>query len=224
MSEDGRGSGIGRVRRLGALPRIRRVGEPNVLSDAATPNQLSTQISAPPAVRGGRREGPANALVTGEVAARPRSRFPAATTLIFLGFVALTAFRLVNEFADGLGTETPAASQAVAPGPVTFGTAVGDDCSVTSATGQFSAGSEVWWSAELATEQDRNADAMVVVRRDGLEIDREYVPADPSVGRWNLLCASAPVSERSPGTYRVEVWDGDMAILHAAGEYRVVSN
>lgn len=87
----------------------------------------------------------------------------------------------------------------------------------------FPAGTEVWWSAELSTEQAPEADAMVVVRRDGVEIDRQYVPADPSVGTWNLLCAAEPVQDGGSGLYRVEVWDGELVLLHAQGEYRVAA-
>jgi hypothetical protein len=219
-----------------------RVGEPNVLSDAATPNVLSTQAGRPkplPVNRSGQQvvlrpavptaAGSEGWLTTGQAAAPSRVRLPSFGTLIFLGFLAITAFRLVGEFASGITTPTagPVATSPAGPGggappgPITFGTGLGSDCDVTGLADEFGPADEVWWSAQLATMQPPEASAIVIVRRNGVEVDHQLVPPDASVGEWSVLCAGEPIDLHDPGTYRVEVWTKDESVLHAAGEYRV---
>lgn len=203
-----------------------RVGEPNVLSDAATPNQLSGIVTRPPNVQIGAREGSETWLATGAAApARSGVRLPSFGTVIFLGFLAITGFRLLGEFVQGLEQQTPGpttpAGPAQEPGTILFGTKTDGDCGVLETGTAFTAGAEVWWSAELATVQAPDAAVVVIVRRDGTEVDREDVPPDESFGRWSVLCSGAPVIETVAGTYRVEVWDEAVTTLHAAGEYRL---
>lgn len=220
-----------------AAMRPRRVGEPNVLSDAATPNVLSTPSTRPlaPAVT---RPAPFRAsgnpaeipqsnegwLATGQPAPAARRRLPSFGTLIFLIFLAITAVRVIGEMASSFvdPTTAPAGSSGgAAPGPISFGARQGSDCDVNGVSVEFGTETDVWWSAELATVQPPDAAALVIVRRDGAEVAREDIPADPSFGEWSVLCAVEPITLHDPGTYRVEVWNGDVTVLHAAGEYRI---
>ena len=100
-------------------PRPKRMGEPNVLSDAATPNVLSTPAARPltPAVNQstivatGRPSTPAPQanqgwLATSQPAAASRVRLPSFGTLIFLGFLVITAVRVIGEVASGITEPT----------------------------------------------------------------------------------------------------------------------
>lgn len=229
--------GVGR-----AAPRPRRVGEPNVLSDASTPNVLSTQAGRPQplVIRPVQGDTTARAaapvpqanrgwLATGQAVPAPRIRLPSFGTLLFVGFVAITAFRLLGEFTSGIASPTsepiattPAApGSSTTPGRVTFGTGQGSACRVLGEADEFGPDANVWWSAELSTTQPADAAAVVVVRRNGAEVDRQLVAPDTSSGEWSVLCAGEPIRLHDPGTYRVEVWSKDESVLHAVGEYRV---
>jgi hypothetical protein len=218
-----------------------RVGEPNVLSDAATPNVLSTQTRRPQPLAVGPMQSATFAptaprpqanegwLATGQAAPARRVRLPSVGTLIFLGFVAITAVRLLGQFASGITgpTTEPAVTapadpgSVVPPGPVTFGTGQGTDCDVTGVTAEFDRNTDVWWSAQLSTVQSAEASAVVIVRKGGEEVHRELVPPDTSFGEWSVLCAGEPLTLHEPGTYRLEVWNKEETVLHAAGEYVV---
>ena len=231
MSEDLR-------RRVRRTVRTQRVGEPNVLSDAAPPNTLSsmgerpasTQVGTGGGPRVGTREGTAGWLATGTAAATPRGRVPSIGTVIFLGFLAITGFRLFGEFVGGLATETPVVStpaspdQAVPPGTIAFGPNSDGNCGVVRSASSFPAGADVWWTASLSTKQAPDAEVVVIVRRDGAEVEREAVPPDPSIGAWSVLCSGKSINESSPGLYRVEVWDSAITTLHAVGEYTLVKS
>lgn len=213
-------------RRRGRI-RVRaagRVGDPNVLSNAATPNELSGMAAGPASVKVG-----ANIRTSQTAPAAPRSgvRLPSFGTLLFLGFLLLTGLRLLGEFAQGLAQETPVPTTAAAPdegsrpGPIVFGAKSDGDCGVLETAVEFIQGTAVWWSAQLPTVQSPDVAVVIIVRHDGSEVDREDVPPDPGSGEWTILCSGAPVFERSPGLYRVEVWDETMTVLQAAGEYRM---
>lgn len=218
------------------------MGEPNVLSDAATPNVLSTAAARPlaPAVNrsasSGRAAEPAVApqanqawLATGQPAPAARVRLPSFGTLIFLIFLAITAVRVIGEMASSFADPTPpppttspaGSGDSAAPGPISFGDRRGSDCGVAGLSVEFGPETDVWWSAELSTVQPVDAAAVVIVRRNGDEVEREDVPADPSFGEWSVLCAVEPIALHDPGTYRVEVWNEDVTVLHAAGEYNI---
>lgn len=221
MSEDLR-------RRVRRTVRTQRVGEPNVLSDAATPNTLSSMGGRPASVQVGTREGSAGWLSTGTTVNKSRTRFPSIGTLIFLGFLAITGFRLVGEFVRGLPAETPVATSPAAPGQTTepgsivFGSSSDGNCGVSGMQDEFAPGAEVWWTATLSTQQQPDAEVVVIVRLDGAEVDREAVPPDPSFGVWSVLCSGKPITESSPGLYRVEIWDPAITTLQAVGGYKVV--
>jgi hypothetical protein len=144
--------------------------------------------------------------------------------VIFLGFLAVTGFRILGSFAQGLPEESPAASrpassgQVARPGTVTFGTRA-EGCRVRDTSREFVHGTDVWWSAELLTVQSPRTIVVVIILRDGMEIDREVVPPDESGKTWSILCSGGPVAETAAGTYRVEVWDETVKIRHAVGEY-----
>jgi hypothetical protein len=166
-------------------------------------------------------------LATGETAARPRVALPSFGTLIILVFLAFTGFRLLGELVRGIDltpTVTNPPNQAIVPGSIIFGTASDGNCGVVEAAHDFVAGAEVWWSARLASQQRADAEVVVIVRRDGIEVDREVVPADPPFGAWSVLCAGAPVKENSAGLYLVEVWDSTVTTRHAIGEYRLTAS
>jgi hypothetical protein len=118
-----------------AFARPRQVGQPNVLSDAAAPNRLSTQTARPAAVligpaAAGQARASSPARPIGTTAARRGFRI-SLSTLIFLGFVLLTLFRIIGEMASRVPSETPRATSMAAesvslvatPGTVTFETA-----------------------------------------------------------------------------------------------------
>lgn len=240
MTDDDRQQGFrGRIR-PGRPQRVRKVGEPNVLSGAAVPNQLSSQAKQPESVTADTRPGahlvpvsvrpapaspaPGRAFPESDAPSGGR-RLPAIPTLVFLAFVALTAFRLLGQVLGGPAADptTAPGATAIAPGPVRFGTDVNDDCSVSGEASTFTAEADVWWSAEMATRQKATVTVVVIVRRDGAEIEREVVPPDDSGTTWSVLCSGAPVADEDGGTYRVEVWNQDVTILHAAGEYTVTT-
>lgn len=240
--DDSRQGIRGRIR-PGRTQRPRRVGEPNVLSGAAVPNQLSGQTGRPANVTTGPSPGaqpapvaaravpgtqaaPAPGRVIPQSDAPPAGRqLPAVPTLIFLAFVGLTAFRMLGQVLEGATPDPTLApgATAIAPGPVRFGTDLNDDCSVSGEATTFAPGVEVWWSAELATRQDGTTTVVVIVSRDGTEIEREVVPPGDSGDSWSVLCSGGPVADEDGGTYRVEVWSEGVTILHAAGEYMVAS-
>lgn len=221
--DDDSRQGIRARMRPGRAERPRKAGEPNVLTGAAVPNQLSGLTTQPANVTTGTRPGAQPAPVPARTTpATPAGRqLPAIPTLIFLGFVGLTAFRMLGQVLEGATTDpTPApGATAIAPGPVRFGTNLDDDCTVSGEAATFDAGADVWWSAEMATRQDATATVVVIVRRDGAEIEREVVPPDDSGTPWSVLCSGGPVADRDGGTYRVEVWSEGVTVLHAAGEY-----
>ena len=148
-----------------------------------------------------------------------------------IGFLVLTAVRLAGQFLEGTGSEplettSPGATVGSAPGPgsVIFGTGLSQFCGVSERADAFPAGVEVWWSAELSTVQEADADVVVIVRRDGVEIDRQTIPAEPESGKWLVLCAGEPIVEKVSGTYRVEVWDARVTAVQASGEFRVTAS
>ncbi len=247
MTDDDR-QGLRDRLRPGKPARTRRAGEPNVLTGAATPNQLSGQGTRAPDVRTGTSAGAEAAPVAVRPVTSPPAavnpmpaspapgrsipqsdapaggrRLPAIPTLIFLGFLGLTAFRLFGEFLEGVAVDsTPGpAATAVTPGQVRFGTGVDDDCSVTGEATDFTAPAEVWWSAEMATRQKASVTVVVITRRDGEEIEREVVPPDGSSATWEVLCSGGPVTDGDPGSYRLEVWNQEETVLQSAGEYTV---
>lgn len=244
MSED-----RGRRRTLGSLgagalgsgrrARPQKVGDPNVLSDAATPNRLSTEAVRPKSVPIGTREAVPGWTPPAGTAPQRSRRIPSLSTVLFVGFVIFTAIRFLGQAA---GESPPAAPVATSPGegPVStaspgaessqgpaepglimFGTGSDGDCGVTSAAVLFDVGADVWWSAQLSALQPPEAGAMVVVLRDTEEVSREKVPPDTSVGEWDVLCSTEPVAEQGGGDYRVEVWDLNSVVLLAVGEYRL---
>lgn len=209
--------------------------QPNVLSDVATPNRLSAESAGNSGGLPGTQASNARAtstqanvtpvggrgiVVPPGTAGRAGMRLPGLSTLIFLGFLALTAFRIVGEFVEGNATPTPdATSAASASGPVTFGTGTTEDCDVIGAGVEFDEGTDVWWSAKMSTVQPPAAAAVVIILRNGVQISREDVPADDSVGSWDVLCSSGPVVQHTKGRYRVEVWNGFRTRVLAAGDY-----
>jgi hypothetical protein len=248
MSED-----RGRRRRLGSLgagalgsggrARPQKIGDPNVLSDAATPNRLSTEAGRPKGLPVGTRETPTWTPATTAaptVRAPQRSRrVPSLSTVLFVGFVVFTAIRFLGQT---VGESAPVAPVATSPGDapgairssdpepslapaepgaISFGTGSDGDCGVTDDAIAFNVGTDVWWSAQLSAGQPPEAGAVVIVHRDDAEISRETVPPDTSVGEWDVLCSSEPVAEQGRGDYRVEVWDENTIELLAVGEYRL---
>jgi hypothetical protein len=240
MNDEGRRlRGLGR--RSAPTPDGRGSGpRPNELSGAAVPNVLEGQTrpsGAEPAVAtrpapasGVRPASPASAAGTGVAGSdggarrsiRPRlSVLANVPTLVFLGFLALTAVRMLGEMVEQGQPASPVSSApaAAAAGPVAFGTAAGEDCELVGAAVEFAEGEDVWWSAKLSKLQPADADALVITKRNGAVIARERVPAEPELGRWDALCSSAPVERNLAGRYRVEVWNGAMTELLAAGDY-----
>lgn len=148
-------------------------------------------------------------------------RLPSFGTLLFIAFAVYWAVRAFGNagFGEPAPTTAPAPGGGGAVGVVTFGTGLDDECTLIASGDRFPTAADVWWRAELATEQA--ADAAVVVRSylDESRIDRREVPAEPEFGEWDVLCAGEPVPGRQAGTYRVEVWDASETVLLATGGY-----
>ena len=241
MTDDTKRRGIRTRFGTGASNPAGQVGQPNVLTGAATPNRLSSEVARPvnvstvtqapttrlaatTTVRPGATPFDPDAPPTGR-------RAPTLQTLIVIGFLVLTGVRLAGQFLEGAGSDAPSATPptatlAPAPGPgsVIFGTGLSQFCGVTDRADAFTAGTDVWWSAELSTVQEPDAEVVVIVRRGSVEVQRETVPPEPSAGKWLLLCAGEPVVEKALGAYRVEVWDADVTELQASGEYRLIAD
>ena len=231
MSDDGRRRGFRGRRDAGGPAQAGSVPQPNVLSDASPPNRLltetapnagglgGTQASVTP-LSGPQVNGRGSVVGAGAGTDRARLRLPGLSTLIFLGFVALTAFRVLGEWAEQNVAPPPAAT-AVAAGPVAFGTRATDECEVIGAGVEFAEGADVWWSATMSSTQPPDAAVVVIVLRNGAVISREDVPADESAGDWDLLCSSGPIEQDLVGRYRVEVWNEARTVILAAGDYVV---
>jgi hypothetical protein len=156
-----------------------------------------------------------------DTAGRQRRRLPSFGTLLFIAFVVYWAIRALGNAGIGLPfpTTAPAPGGGGTVGTVTFGLALDDECGLTQPAGAFAIDADVWWRAELGSEQPPDAEAVVRTYRDGGQIERQEVPAEPEFGAWDVLCAGEPVAGNQPGTYRVEVWNGDESALLAAGSY-----
>ena len=229
MSDDGRRRRLRGRRDAGAPVQAGSVPQPNVLSDASPPNRLSTETAPNVGGLGGTgasvtpTTGPQvnsrGTVVPAGVSDRQGLRLPGVSTLIFLGFVALTAFRIVGEWVEQAADPPPAGTTAPAPGPVIFGTRATDECEVVGASVEFPEGADVWWSATMSTTQPPDAAVVVIILRNGVQATRENVPADESAGDWDLLCSSGPVEQDTAGKYRVEVWNEARTVVLAVGEY-----
>lgn len=224
--------------RLGTGPAnpAGRVGEPNVLTGAAVPNRLSSEVARPvnvstlaqaPTVRRAGTVAPRPGAVPTDLQEAPRGRrAPALQTIIVIGFIVVTAIRLASQFLGGASPGDPVATTppnpnvtVVAPGPITFGTAMDDDCGVTGTANQFGENTEVWWAADLPTEQSSKSVVVVLVLLDHEEVARDVWPPE-GTNSWTVMC-DGPLVKREVGNYRVEVWDEDLKVLQAAGEYEV---
>ena len=104
-------------------------------------------------------------------------------------------------------------------GSVSFGTSLGDSCTLAGNADSFRRGVDVWWRADLRTTRAASADALVATLHDGRQVGLEYFAADASRGVWSVLCADQPSVGVSVGTYVVEVWDGRRSILLAVGTF-----
>lgn len=157
---------------------------------------------------------------SGDTPARGR-RLPSFGTLLFIAFAIYWAVRAFGNagFGGADPTTAPAPGGGGAVGVVTFGTGLDDDCLLARTADRFPIAADVWWRADLNSEQA--ADAAVVVRsyRDEGQIDRREVPAEPGFGVWDVLCAGEPVPGYQAGVYRVEVWDATESMLLAVGGY-----
>jgi hypothetical protein len=89
-------------RRRRASRPVARPGEPNVLSNAATPNTLSTMGGGPRNAGGGSRDTGGNRAardprIDTEPTPRQRSASLSLGTLLVLLFIAITLFRIISE-------------------------------------------------------------------------------------------------------------------------------
>lgn len=76
--------------------RVARPGEPNVLSNAAKPNTLSSMGGRPARADAGSRAEADPRIDTGP-ALRPRSGTPSLGTILLLVFLLITAIRVIGE-------------------------------------------------------------------------------------------------------------------------------
>lgn len=236
MSDNNKLRGIRTRLGTGLANPAGRVGEPNVLTGAAVPNRLSSEVARPvnvstlaqaPTVRRAGTVARRPGAVPVDVEEAPRGRrAPTLQTIIVLGFVVLTAIRLASQFLGGGSSGDPTATSpanpavtAAAAGQITFGTAMDDDCGVTGAAGQFAVDTAVWWTAELPTRQSSKAVVVVLVLLNHDMVARDVWPPEGTTS-WTVLC-DGPVTKRAIGNYRVEVWNEDLTVLQAAGDYQI---
>lgn len=215
---------------------------PNTLSTSTTPAKAGTSPAAPvrPTVRpASASSGSAQQDPRIERPAERKRRLPSFGTVLFIGFILYTASRWLNgvDFGDPGSTTAPRPTPAVVPasprptptngphatqgavGVVTFGVSRDDDCVLAGESGRFLNKAGVWWRAELDEVQPQDADVLVFTFRNGDQVDREFVPAEPEYGEWSILCSTGPTKGALAGTYRVEVWNGDKSVLLATGEF-----
>lgn len=223
-----------------------RAGEPNVLSNAAVPNQLSSMAPRPGLPVPGKLSTPTTARPLGRPLRQPvpgRLSAQARTTtddeptarrrrfstgqLIAIAFLVYTVFRFIGQAGDGTGS-APAApttqpAQAtrgpVAPGSISFGVGLDNDCGIVSPAAAFGPTDDVWWRAELSTPQTSKSTVVVIMYRNSEEDSRETVPPNGSATRWSVLCSGGPIENSSPARYRVEVWDEQVSVMLAIGAF-----
>jgi hypothetical protein len=156
----------------------------------------------------------------------PRFELPDRGTLLVIGFAALLAFGFVGLLVPGFDLKPPPSASgaptfAREQGTVIFGRSATGDCAVSDAASGFEAGASIWWTAWLKYALEPSAEALVIVRRDGVEISRARAGLDQSSKTIAVLCSEAPVVQAVAGTYAMEIRDVSDSVTYAAGEYRL---
>jgi hypothetical protein len=214
---------------------------PNVLADEARPNTLSSQPTgrtpaaparsvAPRVVPASNRFAIANPsarpLASGDSRFEPRGRrAPSLATIIVVGFLVVTAFRLMGGLVGRLApdqTSPPVApafveGSSIRQGSIWFGTATDGLCGITS-------GTDVWWSAHLSRSLEPSTETLVLtVARDGVEVEEDATSGrDLGANGSAVVCAIKPRDDTTVGQYIVQLWDGAQQQILASGEFRIL--
>jgi hypothetical protein len=221
---------------------------PNVLADEARPNTLSTQPTgrtpAAPARPAAPRVVPASnqfaianpsarPLATGDSRFEPRvRRAPSLATIIVVGFLVVTAFRLIGGLVGRLApdqTSPPVApafveGSSIHQGSIWFGTTTDGLCGIAGVAPGFTSGTDVWWSAHLSRSLETSTEALVVtVARDGVELEEDATSGrDLGANGSSVVCAIKPRDDTTAGQYIVQLWDGAKQQILASGEFRIL--
>jgi hypothetical protein len=220
--------------------------QPNVLADGAQPNRLSTPSTAGAPGVPGRAEAPrvavaSNRLATANPSARlpvtadsrfetRRRRAPSLATIIVVGFLLVTGFRVIAALAGRFipDQSTPTTAPLFVPGgdaqagTIEFGTATDGLCGIAGVAVAFDSGTDVWWSAHLARGANADEAVVVVVTRKGVEVEQETTSVrDLGANGSAVVCAIKPRDDTLPGTYVLQLWDATQRRVLASGDYTI---
>lgn len=224
--------------------------QPNVLTDEAQPNVLSTQATgrapgttswagtsdravAPNQVLPARRPVGAQSVRAQAIADsrfEPRARRgPSLTSVIVIGFLLVTAFRVIGALAGPFFSGQPA--QSVPPitiggalleaGSIAFGISSDNQCGLDHVQSTFHPGADVSWSAHLARSlTSGEVSVEVIVIRNGVEIERSTVlRRDLGARGTDVVCSIRARSDNVIGSYVIQLRDASGSRVLASGKY-----
>jgi hypothetical protein len=220
---------------------------PNVLTDETRPNTLSTQSTGTAPAAAGRAVAPTAATASNRFAiANPSARLPATAdsrfetrgrrapslaTIIIVGFLVVTAFRVIGALAGRLVPDQASVPTAPAfvegssirQGGISFGTATDGLCGIAGIATGFTSGTDIWWSAHLVRSLEDPIEAIVLkVVHDGVDIEDDTTSGrDLGANGSAVVCAVKPRDDTTPGQYIVQLWDGAQRQILASGEFRI---
>jgi hypothetical protein len=231
----------------GARALMRPEAQPNVLSNAAEPNRLSTQSTGLAPNIPGRNQAPTGVVPQNRLLApgsaaraavpadtrfeRPARRAPSLSRIIFIGFLLVTGFRLAGSLLGGLAPSQAVPTAApqlvrgsdIEPGAVAFGIAADGTCGILGAGTLFNGATDVWWSANLDRGLVGASESLLVIeKRNGVVIEQAATSVS-DLGRYgsSVVCAIKPVGHATVGTYVLQVWDAAQTQLLASGAYTI---
>jgi hypothetical protein len=224
------------------------MAQPNVLSNEARPNVLSTQSDRRPqgiigataapnrraaANRAALPNQPSRAPTTADARFEPRTRrAPSFTTIIVIGFLVVTAFRVLGGLASRFFSDQQAPTTApfvvagtqLDGGAIAFGTATDGHCAMARVDSAFPSGTSVWWIANLERSLgDAEEAVVVIVVRNGVDIERAAVSRrDLGANGSHVLCSDKPRADTAAGQYVIQVWDRAQHEVLASGGYAIL--
>jgi len=220
-----------------------RPPRPNVLADEAPPNQLSAQPTGMGRAGPGRVPGPrVNQVVVHGRPAQPSvatdtrferrgRRTPSLATVIVIGFLLVTVFRVVGSIAGRFLFEPPPATTApgfasgadLERGTVAFGAATDGLCGVGSVESTFDGRTDIWWTAHLTRSlTDPNETLVEIVQRDGVDVEQGTTSGlELGANGSDVVCSIKPRDDTTAGAYVLQLWDADQRQLLAFGQYTI---
>jgi hypothetical protein len=174
----------------------------------------------------------ARPLASGDPRFEPRGRrAPSLATVIVIGFLLVTAVRVIGSLAGRIVADQPAPTAGpvfiqgsdVQAGTIVFGNAADGACDISGLVATFSGGSEIWWSAHLIRGLvGANEPLLAIETRDGAVIQQAATSGlDVGANGSAVVCAIKPDEHATPGAYQLQLWDGDHRELLASGSYTI---